>query len=129
MRGGRTDRLRRERTPWGADGTPFSVRGSSLGRIGVPAWLLAAPVPEVTIRAEVTVASAGRDFDVVIVGGGPAGSMTGGMLARKGRSACLLEREEFPRFHIGESMLAQSLGVLSRAGALERVVKAGFVRK
>jgi flavin-dependent dehydrogenase len=77
----------------------------------------------------VTVGAAGRDFDVIIIGGGPAGSMTGGLLARQGWSVCILEKEEFPRFHIGESMLAQSLGVLARAGALERVERTGFVRK
>jgi flavin-dependent dehydrogenase len=55
--------------------------------------------------------------------------MTGGLLARGGRSVCILEREGFPRFHIGESMLAHSLGVLRRAGVLDRVVAAGFTRK
>ena len=68
-------------------------------------------------------------FDVVVIGGGPAGSLTAGILARGGRRVVVLEKERFPRFHIGESMLAQSLEVLERAGALDRVRETGFVRK
>lgn len=67
--------------------------------------------------------------DVVIVGGGPSGAMTAGLLARAGRKVVVLEREAFPRFHIGESMLAHSLEVLERAGLLERVRATGFMRK
>jgi flavin-dependent dehydrogenase len=43
-------------------------------------------------------------FDVVIIGGGPAGSAAGTLLAKAGRSVLILEKEKFPRFHIGESM-------------------------
>jgi flavin-dependent dehydrogenase len=68
-------------------------------------------------------------FDVVVVGGGPAGSFVAGSLAKRGRRVAVLEREEFPRFHIGESLLPQSLSVLKRAGALENVVAQGFVKK
>jgi flavin-dependent dehydrogenase len=68
-------------------------------------------------------------FDVVVIGGGPAGSFVAGSLARLGRRVAVLEREEFPRFHIGESLLPQSLSVLKRAGALEVVEAHVFVRK
>jgi flavin-dependent dehydrogenase len=68
-------------------------------------------------------------FDVVVIGGGPAGSFVAGSLAQRGRRVAVLEREEFPRFHIGESLLPQSLSVLQRVGLLDRVVAEGFVRK
>jgi flavin-dependent dehydrogenase len=68
-------------------------------------------------------------FDVAVVGGGPAGSFVAGSLARRGRRVVVLEREEFPRFHIGESLLPQSLSVLNRAGALDDVAAQGFVKK
>ncbi|MCE9634208.1 MAG: tryptophan 7-halogenase [Planctomycetes bacterium] len=72
---------------------------------------------------------ADETFDVVVIGGGPAGSMTAGLLARAGRRVAVVEKETFPRFHIGESMLAHSLEVLERAGALDRVRAKGFTRK
>lgn len=66
---------------------------------------------------------------VVVVGGGPAGSFVAGELARRGVEVALLDREEFPRFHIGESLLPQSMSVLHRAGLWPRITAAGFVRK
>lgn len=71
----------------------------------------------------------GSIFDVAVVGGGPAGSFVAGSLARRGRSVVLVERDHFPRFHIGESLLPQTLSVLKRAGALDRVAAHGFVKK
>ena len=71
----------------------------------------------------------GRDFDVAVIGGGPGGSSTAAALARRGWSVLLLERERFPRFHIGESQLPWINGVLESLGAHEAVAKAGFVHK
>jgi FADH2-dependent halogenase len=70
-----------------------------------------------------------RRFDVAVIGGGPGGSSTATALARRGRSVLLLERDRFPRFHIGESQLPWINGVLETLGAHDAVAKAGFVEK
>jgi FADH2-dependent halogenase len=68
-------------------------------------------------------------FDVAVIGGGPGGSSVATALARRGRSVLLLERDRFPRFHIGESQLPWINGVLEILGAHDAVAKAGFVEK
>jgi flavin-dependent dehydrogenase len=70
-----------------------------------------------------------RSADVVVIGGGPGGSTTATMLARKGWQVLLLEREHFPRHHIGESLLPASMPVLEELGVLPAVQEAGFLRK
>ncbi len=67
--------------------------------------------------------------DVTIIGGGPAGSTAASMLAKDGRSVFLLERDQFPRDHVGESLLPASLPVLEELGVYEEVRKAGFLPK
>lgn len=69
------------------------------------------------------------DFDVVVAGGGPAGSATAGLLAQKGYSVLLLERDKFPRYHVGESLVTGLIPVLEELGIYERVDQMGFVRK
>lgn len=69
------------------------------------------------------------DCDVVIIGGGPAGSTAAAWLSRAGRHAILLERDRFPRFHIGESLLASVNGPLESIGAAALIREAGFPRK
>jgi FADH2-dependent halogenase len=69
------------------------------------------------------------DFDVVVIGGGPGGSSAATALARLGRRVLLLEREPFPRFHIGESQLPWSNEVFQALGVHETIAAAGFVRK
>jgi flavin-dependent dehydrogenase len=68
-------------------------------------------------------------YDVAIIGGGPAGSTAAALLARAGRRVILFEREKFPRFHIGESLLPFSMKAFTRLGLQEKFLKAGFLKK
>jgi 1H-pyrrole-2-carbonyl-[peptidyl-carrier protein] chlorinase len=72
---------------------------------------------------------AGVDFDVAVVGGGPAGSSAAAWLARAGRRVVLFERDRFPRFHIGESLLASVNDALEAIGAEAAVRSRGFPAK
>lgn len=67
--------------------------------------------------------------DIVIIGAGPAGSVAAGLLRQQGRRVLVLEKEQFPRFSIGESLLPQSMAYLEEAGFLQGVVEAGFQYK
>jgi flavin-dependent dehydrogenase len=64
--------------------------------------------------------------DVLVIGAGPAGSISAALLARRGFSVLVLERQQFPRFSIGESLLACSMELLAEAGMLEAVMARGF---
>ena len=67
--------------------------------------------------------------DVAIIGGGPAGAATATLLARKGRSVAVFEKAHHPRFHIGESLIPQSLPLLERLGVLDQVDRVIGLRK
>ena len=67
--------------------------------------------------------------DVLIIGAGPAGAVAAGFLRQQGRRVLVLEREQFPRFSIGESLLPQSMEYIEAAGMLRDVVEAGFQYK
>ena len=67
--------------------------------------------------------------DVLVIGAGPAGSVAAGLLRQQGRQVLVIEREQFPRFSIGESLLPQSMEYLEQAGMLQAVVEAGFQYK
>lgn len=69
------------------------------------------------------------DFDVVVIGGGPGGSATAGLLAKKGHKVLVLEKEKFPRYHIGESLITGSMPTLEALDLRERLDKMGYVRK
>ncbi|MFO0843755.1 MAG: NAD(P)/FAD-dependent oxidoreductase [Gemmataceae bacterium] len=67
--------------------------------------------------------------DVVVIGGGPAGSTVSTLIAQKGYQVQLFERERFPRFHIGESLIPETYWVLKRLGMLEKMRQSPFVKK
>ncbi len=71
----------------------------------------------------------GNSYDVIVIGGGPAGSTAAAVLALKGRRVLLLEKEKFPRYHIGESLLPYGYDTLRRIGVLDRMKSSHFVRK
>lgn len=70
-----------------------------------------------------------EEFDVAVIGAGPAGSLAATLLAKKGVKVLVVEKTGFPRFVIGESLLPQSMEYLEKAGVLERLHEAGFQRK
>ena len=69
------------------------------------------------------------DSPIIVIGGGPAGSCASALLARQGHSVVLLERERFPREHVGESLLPASIPILQNLGVLDEVKRAGFTVK
>lgn len=68
-------------------------------------------------------------WDVIIIGGGPAGSSAATTLAQEGRRVLVLEKERFPRFHIGESLLPYNMPLFKDLGVEEKVRDAGFMLK
>src|SRR5438105_8921790 len=67
--------------------------------------------------------------DVVVIGGGPAGSTTSTLIAKAGYRVRLFERARFPRFHIGESLIPETYWVLKRLNMLEKMKRSAFVQK
>jgi flavin-dependent dehydrogenase len=70
--------------------------------------------------------TAPEPYDVIVVGGGPAGSTTAAFLAKAGRRVLLFEREAFPRFHVGESLLPSTLPIFDRLGVHATLAERGF---
>lgn len=70
-----------------------------------------------------------QHYPVVIIGGGPAGSVAASRLAQAGIDVLVLEREQFPRFHIGESLLPNGNRILKEIGVWDKIAAAGFVEK
>src|SRR5258707_10035442 len=67
--------------------------------------------------------------DVVVIGGGPAGSTASTLIAQQGYRVQLFEREKFPRFHIGESLIPETYWVLARLNMLPKMQQSHFVKK
>ena len=70
-----------------------------------------------------------QDPHVVIIGGGPAGATVSTLIAQKGYRVELFEREKYPRYHIGESLIPETYWVFERLGMLEKMKKSHFVKK
>jgi flavin-dependent dehydrogenase len=70
-----------------------------------------------------------NDTDVLVIGGGPAGSTASALIAQHGYRVTLFERERFPRFHIGESLIPETYWVLKRLKMLDKMKKSHFVKK
>jgi len=69
------------------------------------------------------------NHDVLIIGGGPSGTGTAAILAEYGHKVLVLEREKFPRYHIGESLIPFTFGPLERLGLIPKMRKSHFVKK
>jgi len=70
-----------------------------------------------------------QDFDALIIGGGPAGSCAAALLAEYGHRVLVVEREKFPRYHIGESLIPFTFGPLQRLGLIPKMKASHFVKK
>ena len=112
---------------------------SALARVGVD-WLspvvrrlypqeALAGTLEAPARRAAAAAARPADYDVLVVGGGPGGSSAATFLSRGGLRVALAEREAFPRFHVGESLLPANMPVLERLGVLDAVKARGFLVK
>lgn len=69
------------------------------------------------------------DYDAILIGGGPAGASAAAVLAEYGHRVLVLEREKFPRYHIGESLIPFTFGPLDRLGMIPKMRCSGFVKK
>ena len=84
------------------------------------------------IRADAPASDPGgrrRDFDVIVIGGGPAGATLGSLLAQGGYRALVLEKDVHPRDHVGESITPSTNPIFARIGFLPKIEEAGFIHK
>jgi len=70
-----------------------------------------------------------KSWDAIIIGGGPSGSSAAAILAEYGHRVLVLEREKFPRYHIGESLIPFTYQPLKRLGLIPKMKTSAFVKK
>ncbi len=70
-----------------------------------------------------------ESYDAIIIGGGPGGSTAGSSLAQAGKKILILERERFPRFHVGESLIPFGNDELRKIGVWDKLVRGSFMPK
>jgi len=68
-------------------------------------------------------------YDVIVIGGGPAGATTAALLAEQGHKVAVLERHPIPRFHVGESLIPETYWPLQRLGLIEKMKASAFPKK
>jgi hypothetical protein len=73
-------------------------------------------------------AGPGESCDVLVIGGGPAGSTSAALLAARGRDVVLLEKDAHPRFHIGESLLPRNMAIFDRLGLRDAIARIGVLK-
>src|SRR5204862_7100074 len=83
----------------------------------------------ITSENDMAIANGSQSPDVVVIGGGPAGSTVSTLLAQHGLRVRLFERERFPRFHIGESLIPETYWVFRRLKMLDKMKASPFVKK
>jgi len=76
-----------------------------------------------------TAADLSVDADVIVIGGGPAGATVSTLVAQQGYKVKLFERDRFPRFHIGESLIPETYWVLKRLNMLDKMKGSPFIKK
>jgi len=69
------------------------------------------------------------EYDVIVIGAGPAGSTVGALLAEQGRKTLVVDRARFPRFHVGESLIPETYWQLKRLGLIEQLKQTAFPKK
>ncbi len=70
-----------------------------------------------------------EEWDAIIIGGGPGGATAAHYLARAGKRVLVIEKERFPRFHIGESLLPYNMPIFREMGLVPKLAEAGFMEK
>src|SRR5882672_9206509 len=70
-----------------------------------------------------------KSWDAIVIGGGPSGSSSAAILAEYGHRVLVLEREKFPRYHIGESLIPFTYQPLDRLGLIPKMKSSSFVKK